>query len=116
MDILKIFLDTITANITMDINKSIKRKKESLKVLEMSALKGLNLIVFSICFLLGNFSSMIAVLLKDSLGYGIIFPLISSIFLYLIAIITLKEIYLFNKEKNFLIKKIDYDNNNTESK
>lgn len=109
MDIIKLFIDSITNGIMVDLNKIIKRKKESMEVVKMSSLKMINLLVFSICFLLGNFTSMLAVLFKDSLGYGIIFPLASCVFLYCACIISLRGIYLFNKEKEFFVKKIEYD-------
>lgn len=109
MDILKLFIESITNNIFIDFNKSMKKKKEQLKIVEMNTVKSINILVFSICFLMGNFTSMITILFKESLGYGIIFPLISAIFLYLIAITSLTSAYLSNKEKKFFIKKIEYD-------
>lgn len=109
MDIIKLFIDSIANGIITDINKIIKRKKESIEIVKMSSLKAINLLIFSICFLLGNFTSMIAILFKDNLGYGIIFPLASSVFLYCACIISLRGIYLFNKEKEFFVKKIEYD-------
>ena len=109
MDIIKLFIDSIANGIIIDINKVIKKKKESIEVVKMSSLKMANLLIFSICFLLGNFTSMLAVLLKDNLGYGIIFPLASCIFLYCGCIVSLRGIYLFNKEKEFFVKKIEYD-------
>lgn len=109
MDIIKLFIDSFTNGIIEDLNKIIKRKKESMNVVKMSSLKTANLLIFSICFLLGNFTSMLAILFKDMLGYGIIFPIASCLFLYTICLISLKEVYLFNKEKEFFIKKIEYD-------
>ena len=109
MDIIKLFIDSITNGIMVDLNKIIKRKKESMEVVKMSSLKMANLLIFSICFLLGNFTSMLTILLKDKLGYGVAFPVASSIFLYCVCIISLRGIYLFNKEKEFFVKKIEYD-------
>lgn len=109
MDIIKFIMDFFTNGIIGDLNKTIKRKKDSIQLVKMSSLKIANLLLFSICFLLGNFTSMLTILFKDDLGYGIAFPIASCVFLYAICIISLKGIYLFNKEKNFFIKKIDYD-------
>lgn len=109
MDIIKLFIDSISNGIMVDINKTIKRKKESVEIVKMSSLKAINLLIFSICFLLGNFTSMLTVLLKDNLGYGIAFPIASCIFLYSICIISLRGLYLSDKEKKFFIKKIEYD-------
>lgn len=109
MDIIKIIVEAISNSFFIDISNSIKRKKESINIFHFSTLKMVNLIIFSVCFLLGNFTSMLAVLLKDNLGYGIVFPIASCIFLYAGCIISLKGIYKNNKEKNFFVKKIDYD-------
>ena len=111
MEIIKTIIDSITNGLISDIDKVIKKNKEKITITKMSGLKSLNALVFTIAFLLANYTSMIAILLKDVLGYGIIFPLSSCLFLYIICIGSLRNMYLFNKEKEFFVKKIEYEKN-----
>lgn len=109
-------INSFTDGLVKDINNSIKRKKENLHLFKMTSLKTVYLLIFSICFLLGNFTSMLAIVLKDMLGCGIIFPISSCIFLYGGCLISIKCMYLYNKEKEFFERKIKYEKENTEQK
>lgn len=109
MDFIKMLIDAFTNGLIKDINKVVKQKKESFQVLKMTSLKTIYLVIFAICFLMGNFTSMMAIVLKDLLGYGILFPISSCIFLYIGCIVSLRCMYISNKEKEFFVKKIEYD-------
>ena len=111
MDFFKNIIDVITNGLISDIDKVIKKNKEKMEITKMTGLKSLNALVFVIAFLLANFTSMIVVLLKDILGYGLVFPVSSCILLYIICIGALRNMYLFNKEREFFVKKIEYDKN-----
>ena len=109
MDFIKTIIDVITNGLISDIDKVIKKNKEKITISKMSGLKSLSALIFTIAFLLANFTSMIVVLLKDALGYGVIFPLSSCLFLYIICIGSLRSMYLFHKEREFFIRKIEYE-------
>ena len=111
MEIIKTIIDSITNGLISDIDKVIKKNKEKMVITKMSGLKSLSALIFTIAFLLANFTSMLVVLLKDALGYGVVFPLSSCLFLYIICIGSLRSMYLFNKEKEFFVKKIRYEEN-----
>lgn len=109
MEIIKMLIDAFSNGLVSDINNSIKKKKETLQVMKMTSLKTIYLVVFSICFLLGNFTAMLAIVLKNPLGYGVAFPIASCVFLYFGCIVSLRGMYLSSKEKEFFEKKIEYD-------
>ena len=109
MDIIKMILQSLIHTLTNDVNKMIKRKKESLQVIKFSTGKAIFIAICSISFLMANFTSMIAVLLKDVLGYGLIFPISSSVFLYIACIVSMKCIYSCNEEAKFFKRKIEHD-------
>lgn len=111
MDILKMIVNSFTNGLIDDVNKIFRRKKEEMSILKMNSLKAVYLTIFTICFLLANFTAMMAIIFRFLLGNGIIFPISSCIFLYAICISCLKGICISNKERDFFVKKIEYDKN-----
>lgn len=111
MEIIKMLINSVANGIISDIDKMIKKNKEKMTVVKMTSLTSLSSLVFAVCFLLGNFTSMLAILFAEQLGCGLLFPLSSCVFLYSVCIVSLRNIYLFNKEKNFFVRKLDYDKN-----
>lgn len=113
MDIIRTIIDSFANGLIDDINKALKRKKESFQIIKFTSLKTIYLGIFTFCFLVGNFTSMLAIIFKEILGYGIVFPIASCIFLYLGCIVSLRCIYLSNREKDFFEKKLEYDKKET---
>ena len=111
MNIFKTIIDFFTNGLISDINKYFYRKKDEINVLKMTSLKTIYFIIFTICFLSANFTAMLAILFKYFLGRGIIFPIASCILLYSICIASLLGVYTSNKEREFFVKKIEFDKN-----
>ena len=53
---------------------------------------------------------MIGIIFKESLGYGIIFPVMSCILLYGASFVTFKNILFFQKEERFFIRQLQEEN------
>lgn len=86
-------------NIVDKFNNIIENHERKIKLKKLAIIKASYSITFLITFLLGNATSMIAIIYKDALGtLGLFFPISSCVLLYSISIISLKNIIFYSNE------------------
>lgn len=107
-------LASFITNLSESFNNIIKVQEKKLNISKLSLLKSSYSLSFLIAFLLANTSSMSAIIFKDALGtIGLIFPISSSLLLYIIAIISIKNMMFYSKEEQFY--KRELEENTTEN-
>ena len=100
------FIFNLISNFFNDISSTldnfIKTQEKKINIGKLSIIKSSYSLSFLLSFLLGNATSMLAIIFKDALGsLGLIFPISSCILLYGIAIISLRNMIFYSKETKF---------------
>lgn len=95
-------------NLSDSFNNIIKIQEKKLNLGKLTLMKSSYSLSFLITFLLGNATSMSAIIFKDSLGaFGLIFPISSCIVLYGICLISLKNMIFYSKETEFYKRELE---------
>lgn len=111
MSFILALIDNLVALLT-SLNKFIEEKNKQVKIAKLSIARNTSSIGFLISFLLANFTAMLAIIFKDSLGtFGLIFPISSCLVLYGLCLGFMKNILFFNKEKSFYVREFKENNN-----
>lgn len=106
------FIFNLISNFFTDISNTlenfIKTQEKKINIGKLSIMKSSYSLSFLISFLLGNATSMSAIIFKDMLGYfGLIFPISSCIILYGIALVSLKNMIFYSKETKFYKRELE---------
>ena len=95
-------------DISDSIDNFIKTQEKKINIGKLSIIKSSYSLSFLISFLLGNTTSMMAIIFKDALGaFGLIFPISSCILLYGIYIISLRNMIFYSKETKFYKRELE---------
>lgn len=96
-------------NSTIDkFNSIIENHEKRINLSKLAVMKASYLITFLTTFLLGNATSMIAIIYKDALGtFGLFFPISSCIVLYSIAIVSIKNIIFYSNERKYYKRELE---------
>lgn len=95
-------------DISKTINNFVETQEKKINIGKLSIIKSSYSLSFLLTFLLGNATSMIAIIFKDSLGkFGLIFPISSCVILYGIALASLRNIIFYSKETKFYKRELE---------
>lgn len=95
-------------DISDSIENFIKTQEKRINISKLSIITSSYSLSFLVSFLLGNATSMIAVIFKDALGsFGLIFPISSCVLLYGISLISLKNMFFYSKETKFYKRELE---------
>ena len=106
------FILNLITNFFTDISDSIdtfiKTQEKKINISKLSLITSSYSLSFLMSFLLGNATEMSAIIFKDALGdLGLIFPKSSSIVLYWISLISLKNMFFYSKETKFYKRELE---------
>ena len=95
-------------NLSDSFNNIIKIQEKKINLGKLTIMKSSYSLSFLVTFLLGNVTSMSAIIFKDSLGtFGLVFPISSCIVLYGICLISLKNMIFYSKETEFYKRELE---------
>lgn len=106
------FIFTIFQSFISDLidklNKIIENHERKVNLNKIVITKTCYSIIFIVTFLLGNATSMKAIIYRDILGpLGLIFPVSSCTVLYSISVIALKNILFYSNEHKYYKRELE---------
>lgn len=102
MNFFSTLITNFFSNIIESFNNIIKYQEKKINLKRITLKKLIFLITFTITFLLGNFTALLAIIFKDALGtYGLFFPISSCILLYSISLFSIKNIIFYSGEAKY---------------
>lgn len=108
MDFIFTLLGSFLSNVIDKFNSMIENHEKKIHLSKLAIMRASYLITFLITFLLGNATSMTAIIHKDALGtLGLFFPVSSCVVLYGMALISLNNIIFYNKERKFYKRELE---------